>query len=346
MAGVQRLFARARRDTTTAIATATLGLAAIALATGCTLTPAASASNPAANFPQKAIWLINPYAPGGGTEQMFTALNTTVQDLKLQPFAFVVDTKVGDGGSVGRRAAAQAAKDGYTLTSIDDSVLFQNLTGAATLSHLDFTPISRLAVDFNMVVVRSDSRYATLQELIAAAAAAPNQVKVGGGGLGSIDQVHLTQISRLAKVTFDYKPYNGSGEVVTNLLAGNLDAIMANPSEVAAELQTGKVRAVGVTSAERLPALPTVPTLKEQGIDLVVSQYRGLAGPKGMPPDVVAKIDSWLKQATQSDYWRTNFLKKYQQEDGYQNSADFAKFLDDEVKRAEPIFRDLGLLKR
>ncbi len=102
---------------------------------------------------------------------------------------------------------------------------------------------------------------------------------------------------------------------------------MANPSEVWEQMRAGQVRALAITSPERLKDLPDVPTLKEQGVDLVVSQFRGVAGPKNLPPGIVKVLEDGLKKISDSPEWKADYLDKYQQQNGWQGSADFKKHI-------------------
>jgi putative tricarboxylic transport membrane protein len=307
---------------------------------------AGTASKPATNFPEKQITLINAYAPGGGTDIMFRNIDAVSQKIGAFPQSFVIETKTGGSGSVGKAAAVNAKPDGYTLTVGDDGSMYQDLAGEQPFAYNDFTYIARMVIDYNMVVVRNESPIKSFKEFIDAAKARPKALSVAGTTIGGTDQIQLVQIGKAAGADFNYTAFNSGGEVLTNLLGGHVDAAMANPSEVWEQMRAGKVRALAITAPERLKDLPEVPTLKESGVDLVVSQFRGIAGPKGLPADVVKVLEDGFKKVSDSPEWKAEYLDKFQQINGFLGSAEFAKYMDEQYKENETLFKELGLYNK
>lgn len=307
---------------------------------------AAAAPNPAAKIPERQITLINAYAPGGGTDIMFRNIDAISQKLKIFPQPFIIETKTGGSGTVGKAAALQARPDGTTLTVADDGNIYAELQGQQPFSYKDFTYIARMVIDYNMIIVRTESPYQTLKDFIEAARAKPRAINVAGTSIGSTDQVQLVQFQKKAGVEYNYTAFNSGGEVMTNLLGGHVDAAMANPSEAYEQMRAGKVRALGISAPERLKDLPDVPTWKESGVDLVVSQFRGIAGPKGLPPDVVAGLEEGFRRVAASNEWRTEYLDKFQQVDGFMGSKEFTAYMDQLYSEYEGLFKELGLYKK
>jgi putative tricarboxylic transport membrane protein len=305
-----------------------------------------AAGKPATKYPEKQITLINPNAPGGGTDIMFRNMDAIGQKVKAFPQAFILETKTGGSGSVGKAAAVNSKPDGYTLTVADDSTLYQDLGGTQPFAYNDFTYIARMVIDYNLVVVRNESPIKTFKEWLDAAKSRPKAVSVAGTGIGNTDQIHLVQISKLAGTEFTYTSFNSGGEVLTNLLGGHVDSALANPSEVWEQMRAGQIRALAITAPERLKDLPDVPTLKEQGLDLVVSQYRGIAGPKNLPPEIVKVLEDGFKKISDSPEWKAEYLDKFQQINGFMGSAELTKYMDDEYKKNETLFKELGLYKK
>jgi putative tricarboxylic transport membrane protein len=318
------------------------------------LTVMASACQPAAGpagqsatkYPEKQITLINAYSPGGGTDILFRNIDAVSQKIKAFPQSFVIETKTGGNGTVGKAASVNAKPDGYTLTVADDGNMYQDLAGEQPFAYNDFTFISRMVIDYNLVVVRNESPFKTFKDFVDAGKTKPKGVSVAGTNIGSTDQIQLVQISKIAGVEYTYTPFNSGGDVATNLLGGHVDAAMANPSEVWEQMRAGQIRALAITAPERLKDLPDVPTLKESGVDLVVSQFRGVAGPKNLPADVVKVLEDGFKKVSDSPEWKAEYLDKFQQINGYQNSAEFTKYMDEQYKVNETLFRELGLLKK
>jgi putative tricarboxylic transport membrane protein len=307
---------------------------------------AGTASKPATNFPEKQITLINAYAPGGGTDIMFRNIDAVSQKIGAFPQSFVIETKTGGSGSVGKAAAVNAKPDGYTLTVGDDGSMYQDLAGEQPFAYNDFTYIARMVIDYNMVVVRNESPIKSFKEFIDAAKARPRALSVAGTTIGGTDQIQLVQIGKAAGADFNYTAFNSGGEVLTNLLGGHVDAAMANPSEVWEQMRAGAVRSLAITAPERLKDLPDVPTLKESGVDLVASQFRGIAGPKGLPADIVSVLEAGFKKVADSPEWKTEYLDKYQQINGFMGSAEFTKYMDEQYKVNETLFKELGLYKK
>jgi putative tricarboxylic transport membrane protein len=303
------------------------------------------AAKSASRFPEKQITLINPNAPGGGTDIMFRSIDAVAQKLKAFPHAFVIETKTGGSGSVGKAAALGSKNDGYTLTVADDGNIYQQLGGDQPFKYNDFTYIARMVVDYNLVVVRAESPYKTFQEFADAAKARPKGVSVAGTGIGNTDQLQSVQIAKALGTEFTYASFNSGGEVMTNLLGGHVDAAMANPSEAWEQMRAGRVRALVLTGPERLKDLPDTPTLKESGINLTLSQYRGIAGPKNLPAEVVQALEEGFRKVSESPEWKTEYLDKYQQVNGFMTGSELSKYMDDLYKENETLFKELGMLK-
>ena len=296
-------------------------------------------------YPERAINIIVPYAAGGGTDIMFRTMDKVAAELKIFPQNFVITNVTGGSGFTGKQQAISRPPDGYTLTVADDSNIFGQILGQAPMKYTDFTYIARMVLDYNMVIVRQDSPFKSLQDWIAAAKAQPKGVTVGGTGIGNNDHVHLANIEKRTGVQFNYISFDSGGQVLTNLLGGQVASALANPGEAYEQIRAGTVRALGVSAPERLKGLPHVPTWREQGVDYVVAQFRGVAGPKGIPADIVAYLEEAFKRVAESPLWASEYLDKYQQVNGYLNSADFQKFVDEYYAETERAFQELESLK-
>jgi putative tricarboxylic transport membrane protein len=300
----------------------------------------------ASGYPSRAISFIVPYAAGGGSDILVRSLDKIAQDLKVFPQNFTVSNVAGGSGFTGKAQAFAKPADGYTLTIGDDSTVFGELLGQAPMKYTEFTYVARLVTDPNMIVVRTESPFKTLKDWLDAAKAKAKGVSVGGTGIGNADHVQIANIEKKTGISVNYVAFDSGGQVMTNLLGGKVDSAMANPSEAYEQMRAGKVRALGITTDKRITDLPDVPTLKEQGIDYVVAQFRGVAGPKGMPADIVAYLEEAFKRVAKSNSWKTDYLSKYQQVDGYMGSAEFTAFMDTFFKEQQQAFKDLPSLKQ
>ncbi len=323
------------------------GAAATAAAPTAVPTPVSTElKKTASGYPARAVSFVVPYAAGGGSDIMIRSLDKIAQDLKLFPQSWTISNVTGGSGFTGKAQALSRPADGYTLTIVDDPNIFGQILGQAPMKYTDFTYIARMVLDNNMVVVRAESPFKTLKDWLDAAKAKPKGVSVAGTGIGNNDHVQLANIEKKSGTQFNYVSFDSGGQVMTNLLGGKIDSALANPSEAFEQMRAGKVRALGITSEKRLAQLPDVPTLKEQGVDYVVAQFRGVGGPKGMPADVVAYVEEALKRVSKSEAWKTEYLEQFQQVDGYMGSAEFTKWMDDFYKENEQAFKELPSLKQ
>lgn len=256
-----------------------------------TLTPAlllaalgAAAPVPAEEFPTKEVQIIVPYAAGGATDLVFRALAAATS--KHLGKAVVVVNRPGGGGAIGFTEAAQAKPDGYTLvTAITPLTILPHQVKSA-FSYQSFDPIINVVQDPAMFQVRADAPWKTLKDFVEYARKNPGLITVGNSGAGG--GVHLIALAfeRAAGVKFNHIPFAGGGPSVAALLGGHLNAVSVSPPEGIAHVKAGKLRIIALFSEQRMADFPAVPTVREQGIDFAMGQWRGLAAPKGTPPQV------------------------------------------------------------
>jgi tripartite-type tricarboxylate transporter receptor subunit TctC len=245
-------------------------------------------------WPAKPIRFVVPFPPGGGTdttsrliaEKFTTVLGWTV----------VVDNKPGAGGNIGLDAVAKAAPDGYTIGMGQASNLAINPSLYAKMpfdSLKDFTPIASIAEQPVVLVVRQDSPFKTLADFVNAAKARPGTIGVAQAGNGTVGHLAGELLERRAGVQLLQVPYKGAGPAMNELLGGQVPAYIGNSVSVMGQLSAGKIRALAVTSAQRLGSMPTVPTVAEQGYPgFAATTWLGLVGPAGMPADIVNRMNA------------------------------------------------------
>ncbi|HEV7633994.1 MAG TPA: tripartite tricarboxylate transporter substrate binding protein [Bradyrhizobium sp.] len=247
----------------------------------------ASAQSP---FPAKPVHIFVPYAAGGGVDILARTLGDVVSRQWGQ--TVVVENRPGAGGLVASQALAAAPPDGYTLIVV--------ASGHATNPFLypklpydtfkDFTPIALLASSPNILLVRADSPFRTLSDLVAAARAKPGSLSFAHAGTGTSTHLAGELLKNLAKVDITAIPYKGGALAVNDLLGGQIPMSFNNGPESVGQLEAGKVRALAVTTAARAPFLPDVPSMSETVPGYDTEVWWGLLGPAGMPPDLVAKL--------------------------------------------------------
>lgn len=241
----------------------------------------------AADYPSKSLNYIICFNPGGESD-----ITARIQELPLKKYykdGVVISYKIGGGGSVGWSELVSSKPDGYTLAGHNlPHIILQPLQrGNAGYNTLDLKSVYIFESTPNILLVRQDSPYKTLKDLIAAAKEKPGALTLGGSGSGSANELGTIMLNKAAGIKTTYIPFTGSGAAVPSLLGGHVTALMSY-STMAVQ-HKGKFRALAIMSEERMSVLPDVPTFKELGYDLVEGAYRGVAAPPGTPDDIVKK---------------------------------------------------------
>ena len=275
----------------------TLALLACALASA-TL-PAARAQAPAASWPSKPIRWVVPFPLGGAMDAIARTLGEKAGKTLGQPF--VIENKPGAGGNIGADFVAKQPGDGYTLmiTSIGMATN-KPLYGKLSYDPIkDFAPVSLLAVVPNVLVTNATQPdVKTAKDVIAAARKAPGKLTYASAGNGT--SIHLAGevFTSLAQVDMLHVPYKGSGPAVSDLLGGQVNYMFDSITSARPHIESGKLRALGLTTAKRSKSLPNVPTLAEAGLPgYEVSPWFAVFMPAATPKDIVAKVNSALLEA-------------------------------------------------
>ena len=247
-----------------------------------------------AKWPDRPIRLVVPYTPGGGTDML--ARQVAGKLTAATKWSIVVDNKPGGGGNIGMDAVAKAAPDGYTIGLGQTSNLAVNPTLYKSMPYdalKDFTPIAAVATQPVVLVVRADSPYKTLADLINAAKAKPAEVSMGSAGSGTIGHLSGELLAREAKVKFLHVPYKGASPALTDVLVGSVQFAFLTVPSILPMVKANKMRALAVSSEKRLAALPNVPTVAESGYKgFVTESWYGLVGPAKLPAPIVATINA------------------------------------------------------
>jgi tripartite-type tricarboxylate transporter receptor subunit TctC len=289
-------------------------------------------------FPAKEVSIIIPYAPGGATDLVFRALANSSQ--KYLGKAVVVINRAGGGGAVGFTEAAQAKPDGYTLASVITPVTILPHQVKTAFTYQSFEPIINVVLDPAMLQVRADAPWKTLQEFLAYAGKNPGMITVGNSGAGG--GVHLIALAfeKAAGVRFNHIPFAGGGPSVTALLGGHVHAVSVSPPEGIAHVKAGKLRIIALFSGTRMQDFPNVPTVREQGINFTMSQWRGLAAPKGTPPQVIKVLHDAFKRGMEDP----GFVKNAADMSvalAYLGPADFGKLMAADHERYAKLVAEI-----
>jgi tripartite-type tricarboxylate transporter receptor subunit TctC len=289
-----------------------------------------------AAFPDKPIRLVVPFAAGGGTDLIARTLGAGMSTELGQQV--IVDNKPGAGTIIGTDAVAKSAPDGYNIVIAS----FAHAINPSLQPKLPFdtskafTPITLIGKGPNVLVVRADSPFKTVKDIIDAARAKPGKLTYASQGNGTSAHLAGEMFTNLTKVEMIHVPYRGAGPAITDLLGGQVDMIFGTAAAVANFVDGGKLRAIAVTTAEPSPAYKGVPTVAQTVPGYAVESWYGLYAPAGTPAEVIAKLNAAAKKAAKSP----EFSKKVEHEGLVVTATDPAE-LDRYVKAEEARWRKI-----
>jgi tripartite-type tricarboxylate transporter receptor subunit TctC len=295
----------------------------------------------AQGFPTRPVTFVVPWPAGGATDVALRALATATETHLGQ--SIVIENRGGAGGTLGPSyMAANAKPDGYTIAQFPITVFrLPFMTKTAFDPVKDFTYIINLTGYTFGVVVRSDAPWKTFGELLAYAKANPGKITYGTPGAGTSLHITMEQIARQQGIKWVHVPFRGVAESITALLGGHID-VVSDSTGWAPQVNDGKFRLLVTWGATRTKNWPTVPTLREVGIDIVSNSPYGLGGPKGMDPSVVKVLhDAFLKGLDEPSNLAT--MAQLDQERFYLSSEDYHKFAMQQIVEQKRMIEDLGL---
>jgi len=308
----------------------------LALATAVALALAAPAA--AQKYPTQPIHLVIPFGPGGGSDIVGRILAQELQARLGQPV--VVENRPGAGGTIGNEYIAHAAADGYTLGmmtagQVIAAVMRKSMPYDARTA---FTPIAQVANAGLIMVTRPDFPANNVKELIALAKATPGKVVFGSPGFGATQHLAAELFKQTAGVDMLHVPFRTTPDALTGLLSGQVNVVFETVSAVLGQVQAGKLKAIAVTGKDRFPAVPDVPTVIESGLltDYDVTTWYGIFGPRGMPPAIVAQLNTALNAIVAEPGVRDRLTKAGVVVKGTTPEA-FGQLMNDELARWEAV---------
>jgi tripartite-type tricarboxylate transporter receptor subunit TctC len=280
-----------------ALAVVALTVVALTLAASAVAPPAHAQADPAAAYPNRAVKIIVSAPPGGGLDIAARVVADRLAKLWGQPF--VVENRPGAGGNLGTEAVAGAEPDGYTLLAAQPAPLTTNVVMYKKLNFdpAALEPLAIMTSIPNTLVVRTDFPANSVQELIAYAKANPGKVNFGSQGVGTTPHLTGELFARLTGTKLTHVPYRGTAQAVNDLIAGHLDLLFFQLDSVREQVQAKRAKMLAVTTPERVPAVPEVPTMDEAGVKGFRSDtWNALAAPPKTPAAIVAKLNAGINE--------------------------------------------------
>lgn len=329
--------------------------------TGCAKQAAAPAASDPAAAPaakafalEKPVTIIAPAGAGGGLDMASRTMAKILNAQKLVTQAISVENKPGGGQVTGTvEFANKYAKDNYTLLVASTPFILNHIKkdGNSPIGPEEVYPLVELQSDYGVIAVRADSPYNNLKELYEAIKADPNKVQFcGGGAPGTWDHLNSVLIAMETGVdikTMKYNTYDGGGEALTALLGGHATAMTSDVSSIKQYLKAGKVKVLGVSSEERISSddvMKDVPTYKEQGINVVTTNWRGVFAGKDMSDEAKKYWEDTLKAMCATPEWKAELANQGVQ-DTFKDAAGFMEQLKAEEEMYTKIYTELGMAK-
>lgn len=292
------------------------------------------------------LTIVAPANPGGGWDQTARAMQEALQTAGIVP-AVQVENIAGAGGTIGLAQFVTRHKGRGNALLVGGLVMVGAiLTNQSPVGLDQVTPIARLTGEYEAIVVPKGSPLQTMADLVAKLKEDPGAVSWGGGSAGGTDHILVGLIAKAAGVDptrINYIPFSGGGEALASIMGGHVTAGVSGLGEFIGQIQAGELRALAVSAPERLPGID-IPTLKEQGIDVELVNWRGLlAGPRLRDADREALLAT-VDQLVKSDAWRS-ILQQKDWMDLYLSGDAFAAYLQDEQQKVTAVLKDVGLVK-
>jgi tripartite-type tricarboxylate transporter receptor subunit TctC len=266
----------------------------------------------AQTYPDRTIRIIVPFAPGGSTDIVARITSQKLSERLKQ--SVVIDSRGGGGGNIGSDMVAKAPPDGYTLLLGTVGSLTINPTLYKKMPYdplRDLAPIGYFGSTPNILVVHPSLPPRSVRELIAFARSRPGQLNYGSGGTGGSIHLAAELFKSLAKVDMVHVPYKGSAPALIDLLGGQTQLMFATMPPALPHVKSGRLRALGVTGAQRSPLVPGLPTIAESGLPgYEITQWWALLGPPGLPPAIVTRLNSELNAILQQSDVKERFASE------------------------------------
>jgi tripartite-type tricarboxylate transporter receptor subunit TctC len=296
----------------------------------------------AQDYPNKPIRLVAPFSPGGATDVLARIVGQKLNERLGQPV--IIENRVGAGGNIGAEQVARSAPDGYTLLmgGVPHAIAASLYAKLGYDMVKDLSAVAEVASFPSMLVLHPSLPAKSVPELIALARARPGQLNFGSAGNGSPNHLALELFDTMARVKMVHIPYKGAGQVVGDLLAGQLQLASMGFPVAMPHVQAGKLRAIAVTGAARSPLLPKIPTVSESGLPgFDVTSWYGVFGPAALPQELVAKLNAAISGAITAPELRER-LTALGAEPSVKSPGQFAQYVQNEIVKWSKVVKASG----
>jgi len=299
------------------------------------LLPGAMRGAAAQAFPSRTVTIVVPFPPAGGADTLARTLAPKLSALWAQ--TVVIENRPGASGRIGTEQVANAAPDGHTLVMASTAAITEK--NIARLA-----PVALVSAEAYVIVANSALPIRNVAELIAYAKANPGKLRFGSSGIGAASHLSGELFKAQAHVDLQHVPYKGTGQALTDLLGGQIELMFAPTQTVIPQLQSGRLRALAVTGAKPLEALPSLPTVTASGLPGYQAQgWFGLLAPKATPPALVAKLhDDVAKVLAMADV-RKDLIAKGA-DPGDMSAVEFGRFIAEEQAKWAKLVKDAGIV--
>lgn len=294
-------------------------------------------------YPQKGLIEITVLFPAGSSADVTARVLADGMAKQLGAKVIVVNHP-GAGGAIGYRYIAGQKPDGYSLVWNSNSISTTYHSGLLPFDYRTFDPVARVLVEAPVIAVRGDSKWKTLAELIADAKSRPKEITVGNSGVGSHTHISSVALFKTAGVEVVDVPF-AAAQVVPSLIGGHVDVLVQLPAALSGYVKTGQARLLAALIPKRDPALPDVPTAQEQGFDVSLEAWRGIAVPKGTPKPVIAMIETAIRKTVDSADFVTA-SKKFGVSPAFMPADEFGALIAKEDATLARLLQVIGLKKQ
>ncbi len=299
----------------------------------------------AQQFPDKPLVYVCQASAGGSSDRFVREIIKLIESKKLTSVPITVEYRAGGGGAIAANYLKGKSGNPYYLLNTSGNFIAAPLRDPSVPGYDRFTPIARLAFDLNSVVVAAGSPYRTIADLVAAARAKPGQISWAGTSVGSQDHLTVLALQQKTGARFNFVSFTGSGEVTAALLGGHVDVAAMEPWVAKPQADAGKVRILGLVADRRLESLPDLPTLKEQGYDVVVNMQRGVVAPAGIPAEARSYLIRVFESLVATREWK-DYVAKEGLMEAFLAGDEYGKFLAKETASWAELLKEAGVIKR